>query len=76
MRYLVVLACSAVLVRGGVLQASHVTAGNGLLIDWRTVLSGEALLVDADAFDVADLFVLLVGNDVALEAARKYLEPF
>ncbi len=53
---------AARLARGEVLHRSDVTAGNGKVIDWRTVKSGEELMTDGDAFDVAYLFVSLVGD--------------
>lgn len=57
------------LLAGRVLQACEVSAGNGKVIDWRDVRSGELLLDEADAFDTARLFVHLVGDWKAFEAA-------
>jgi hypothetical protein len=51
-----------------VLQIEGVSAGRGIVIDWREVKSGETLQTDADAFDTAQLFVALVGVTVALAA--------
>lgn len=50
-----------------VLQALGVSAGHGLIIDWREVRSGETVC-EGDAFDVAQAFVRLVGEDAALAA--------
>lgn len=57
------------LLAGRVLHARDVTAGNGKVIDWRTVRSGDLVQEDADAFDTARLFVHLVGEDFAYMAA-------
>ena len=65
-----VQACAVALLEGRILHASNVTAGNGKVIDWRTVRSGETLEANADAFDVAQLFVALVGPDFALGAVE------
>lgn len=54
------------LIAGEVVQAAGVSAGNGAVIDWRTVRSGEALQTDADAFDTAQFFVALVGPEAAM----------
>lgn len=56
---------------GAVLQVSDVSAGNGKVIDWRTVRSGDTLQEGGDAFDTAQLFVALVGPDAALAAATE-----
>jgi hypothetical protein len=68
-----VRACCIVLLAGAVLQAElpegAVTAGKGKVIDWRTVRCGETLQEGADAFDTAQLFVALVGPEVATAAA-------
>lgn len=66
-----VRACSIVLLAGVILHAGDLTAGNGLLVDWRTVRCGETLLESADAFDVARLFVALVGEEAAFTAATR-----
>lgn len=63
-----VRACAIALLSGLVLQVEHVSAGNGAVIDWRTVQSGETLQEGADAFDAAQLFVALVGPEAALAA--------
>lgn len=70
-------ACALALLAGSVLAASDVTAGNGLVVDWRTVKSGEALITDADPFDEAHLFVAAVGPEAAILAATrdKDVEP-
>lgn len=64
-----VRACALVLLTGAVLQVEDVTAGGGMVVDWRTVRSGETLVIDADPFDTAALFVVMVGvaalDDVA-----------
>lgn len=62
--------CAIALLSGGVLQVAGVSAGSGLVIDWRTVTSGETLLANGDAFDTAQLFVALVGDGPAVEAVR------
>lgn len=54
--------------RGRVLQAANVSAGNGLVVDWRQVPSGEILLDDGDAFDVAHMFAAVVPTTLAWEA--------
>lgn len=61
-----VRACSIVLLSGAVLHAAGVSAGNGIVIDWRNVRCGETIVENADAFDVAQAFVALVGVDTAL----------
>lgn len=66
-----VRACSIVLLGGVVLHAGDVTAGNGSVIDWRTVKSGEELCPGGDAFDTAYLFVSLVGPEAAIAAALR-----
>ena len=63
-----VRACVIAILAGAILHAGNVSAGNGQVIDWRTVRSGETLQEGADAFDVAQLFVALVGPDSALRA--------
>jgi hypothetical protein len=67
--YNAVRACAVALLAGAVLNCAGVTAGCGLVIDWRTVKSGETLQAGADAFDTARLFVSLVGDDLALTCA-------
>lgn len=62
---------SAALLNGRVLQAKNVSVGNGLVIDWRTVKSGEAIGKDLDAYEAAVLFVELIGPSTAFEAATK-----
>jgi hypothetical protein len=57
----------------GVLQG---LSGQGLVIDWRTVRSGDTIQTSADFFDTARLFVALVGTDAALDAVDEYgIEP-
>lgn len=63
-----VRACALALLGGVVLQAADVSAGNGKVIDWRTVRCGDALLESADAYDVARLFVSIVGSESALRS--------
>lgn len=65
-----VRACAIALLGGRVLQADRVSAGNGIVLDWRTVLCGEELLTGGDAFDTAHLFVALVGPAAALGATE------
>lgn len=67
-----VRACSVALLAGVVLHASDVTAGNGAVIDWRTVRSGEFVQSGADAFDTAQLLVALVGPAAALGAVERH----
>lgn len=69
-----VRACSIALLAGAILHASDVTAGNGKVIDWRTVKSGEELCPGGDAFDTAYLFVTLVGDEAALAAVARVLD--
>lgn len=61
----IIRSCALALLSGTVLQTAGVSAGNGIVIDWRTVTSGETLQTDGDAFDTAQLFVALVGVDAA-----------
>ena len=61
-----VRACAEVILDGAVLQADGVSAGNGRVVDWRTVKNGETLQDGCDAFDTAQLFVALVGCEAAL----------
>ncbi len=60
-----VRACTLALLAGFILHASNVTAGRGLVVDWRTVKSGEELQM-GDPFDTAWLFVAIVGPEAAL----------
>lgn len=60
--------CAAAILGGRVLQAEGVSAGNGIVIDWRAVRSGEA--TTGDVFDVARVFVALVGDDAAIAALK------
>ena len=62
--------CAKVLLAGVVIHADNVTAGNGILIDWRFERCGATLLEKRDPFDVAHLLVDLVGPSAAMEAAR------
>lgn len=64
-----VQACAVALLGGVVLHADDVTAGNGVVIDWREVKHGETLQNDGDAFDTAYLFVTVVGVEAAHAAA-------
>ena len=66
MAYEVVRACALAILAGAVLQVDGVSAGRGIVVDWRTTKSGETLTQDADAFDAAQLFVALVGAERAL----------
>lgn len=65
-----VQACAVVLLGGVVLPANDVTAGNGVVIDWREVKHGETLQNDGDAFDTAYLFVTVTGVEAAHAAAE------
>lgn len=67
--YEVVRACALAILAGAVLQVDGVSAGRGVVVDWRTIKSGETLIQDADAFDVAQLFVTLVGEERAQTVA-------
>ena len=58
--------CALALLAGTVLQTSGVSAGNGIIVDWRSVKSGETIQEGGDAFDTAQLFVALVGDEAAL----------
>jgi hypothetical protein len=64
--YDLVFRCAAEILRGRVLQADGVTAGNGDVIDWRSVRCGERAARDADAFEQARLFVELAGRDAVV----------
>jgi hypothetical protein len=71
-----VRACAVAILAGTVLQANNVSAGNGSVIDWRTVRCGETLQESGDAFDTAQLFVALVGPAAALDALQgEAVEP-
>lgn len=70
-----VRACAIAILGGAVIQAAGVSAGQGLVIDWRTVKCGETMLEGADAFDAAQLLVALVGAEAALEAMQDDVEP-
>jgi len=61
-----VWAVAVALLAGAILQVCEVSAGNGRVVDWRTIRSGEILVEGADAFDVAYLFVGLIGEEAAL----------
>lgn len=64
----VTMAVAAALLSGATLQVAEVSAGNGLVIDWRTIRCGEVIVEAADTFTVAVTFVELVGLDAAWEA--------
>lgn len=68
--------CTTAIFRGSILHASDVTAGNGVVVDWRHVPSGETLCAGVDAFDAAYLFVELVGPEAAVAAALRRGERF
>jgi len=69
-------ACAIAMMAGHVVQAESVSAGRGMVIDWRTVRSGDTIQTGTDAFDTAQLFVALVGADAALVAADEWgIEP-
>jgi len=69
--YNAIHACAVALLSGAVLQVGGISAGRGLVVDWRTVRSGETIQDGGDAFDTAQLFVSLVGAELALSV----LEP-
>lgn len=75
MSYEAVRACALAVLGGAVLQAEAVSAGNGRVIDWRTVKSGESVLEAADAYEVATLFVSLVGVEAAMASVDLVVEP-
>lgn len=58
--------CAVELLAGKIIQAAGVSAGHGMVIDWRTLKSGETLQANGDTFDTARLFVTLVGPEVAM----------
>lgn len=64
--YEAVRLCAAELISGAVIQTAGVSAGNGTVIDWRTVPSGETIQDGGDTFDTARLFVALVGTEAAM----------
>jgi hypothetical protein len=66
--YDAVRACALAVCAGRIVKANGVTAGRGIVVDWREVRSGEHVLADADAFDVAQTFVALVGVEGARAA--------
>jgi len=61
-------AISVALLGGRIFNTRNVTAGNGSVIDWRTVKSGETIIDGADAYDTAVAFVGLVGWGAAARA--------
>lgn len=68
MSYRAIAAVAAALLEDGrTVQACDVSAGAGLVVDWRTSDLGE-VLAQGDAFDTARAFVRAVGPDVALAA--------
>ncbi len=70
-----VRACALAILAGTILHASDVTAGNGIVVDWRTVRSGDTLATEADPFDAAHLFVTLVGPSAAMAALDEEPPP-
>ena len=58
--------CTVELFAGKIVQAAGVSAGNGSVIDWRSIPSGETLQTNGDTFDTAQLFVTLVGPEAAM----------
>lgn len=71
MNHSILFAICTLLLTGEVLHGANVTVGNGSVIDWRTVKSGDEIAHDLDAFDSAALFVALVGPEVATKALAK-----
>lgn len=76
--FAIVRACALAIIAGTILHASDgtgvVTAGNGVVVDWRIVRSGEVFeTTDGTAFDTAQLFVALVGEEAA--RAALVIEP-
>jgi hypothetical protein len=65
---------AARILAGEVLQAGSVSAGRGLVIDWRTIRSGEIVDDGGDSFDQAHLFVALAGPE-ACELLFELPEP-
>ena len=66
---------AAALLSGRVLHGRDdrgvVTAGNGIVVDWRAWKSGEVVLAGADAYDTAWTFADRVGYDAALKSLSK-----
>jgi hypothetical protein len=62
------LELSILLLNGLVIQADKVSVGNGTIIDWRGVPSGEEVAKGLDPFDSAYLFICLVGPCAARSA--------
>ena len=56
-----IFALAIALTNGAVFEVNEVTAGKGLVIDWRIVKSGQTILENADAYDVAITLVGLAG---------------
>lgn len=73
--YTAARACAIALLAGVVLHAADVTTGNGVVIDWRTVKSGETVSTGVDAFDAAQMFVVLVGEESALASLDEEPAP-
>ena len=59
--YELVFRSAVELLRGSVLQAGDVSAGNGDVIDWRKIRSGELVPSEGSAYSQAVLFVELAG---------------
>lgn len=59
------------MVFGEVLQAGNVTAGNGVVIDWRTTRSGFVVLSGATPEECASSFVQMVGRRRAAYLVRE-----
>ena len=63
-----IFALAVAFTKGIVLTANDVTAGNGIVIDWRSVKSGDTVVSEGDAYDVAVTFVKLAGWGAAAMA--------
>jgi hypothetical protein len=72
--YPVIRAVSLALLAGLVLHAGDVTAGNGIIVDWREVRSGETKCEGFDPYDTAWLLVTLVGPEAALASLPEAIE--
>lgn len=69
--YQTIAALSALLLSGVIVHGPSVTVGRGIVVDWRTIKSGEEVGSGLDPFEAAHLFVSLVGIDAANAAVTK-----
>ena len=78
--YPAVLACARAILAGRVLLGGGMSVGEGAVLDWRRGGRGRRITTPEsaacpDAFDLAHLFVSLVGVEAALAASRDLPDP-